>query len=95
MELGGGVGQEQKAKGLFLFCQEFGEELLGGEKDGQGDPLPALSVWLSILSLLGGHLAGSFSPLKELAGGLSGRCPEQKKEDGEGHPAWGQGQLCT
>ena len=91
MELGGGVGQEQKAKGLFLFCQEFGEELLGGEKDGQGDPLPALSVWLPILSLLGGHLAGSFSPLEELAGGLGGRCPEQKKEDGEGHPAWGQG----
>ena len=95
MELGGVGGQEQKAKGLFLVCQEFGEDLLGGEKDGQGAPSPALSVWLPILSLLRGHLAGSFSPLEEPAGSLGGRCPEQKKEDGEGHPAWSQGQLCT
>lgn len=84
-------GQEQKGKGpgLLLFCQGGGQELLWGEKDGQGASSPALSCWFPFWSLLTGYLAVSFSPSVESACSPGGWSSEQeKKNDGQGPAAW-------
>lgn len=73
MGVGRGQGQTAKGLGLFLFRQGVGEEPLGGEKDGQRAPSPALNCPLPLLSLLAGYLALSFSSM-EPAFGPGGWC---------------------
>lgn len=93
MGLGRGQGKTAKGLGLFLFQQGVGEEPLGGEKDGQRAPSPALICPLSLLSLLAGYLALSFSSSMEPAFGPGGWCSEQEKKDGQGGQgaaAWGK-----
>lgn len=92
MGVGRGQGQTAKGLGLFLFRQGVGEEPLGGEKDGQRVPSPALNCPLPLLSLLAGYLALSFSSM-EPAFGPGGWCSEQEKKDGQGGQgaaAWGK-----
>lgn len=93
MGVGRGQGQTAKGLGLFLFQQGVGEEPLGGEKDEQRAPSPALFCPRSLLSLLAGYLALSFSSSMEPAFGPGGWCSEQEKKDGQGGQgaaAWGK-----
>lgn len=88
--MGMGGGQEQKAEELehFPFCQGFGEELLWGEKDGQGASSSARSCWLPILSLLRGDVAVSLSSSVELACGPGDWHSEKEREASQGPTGW-------
>lgn len=88
--MGMGGGQEQKAEELehFPFCQGFGEDLLWGEKDGQGASSSARSCWLPILSLLRGDVAVSLSSSVELACGPGDWRSEKEREASQGPTGW-------